>query len=239
MALDTYFKQVGKFKLLSKDEEVDLAEKIKKGCKRSREKLIEANLRLAISQANQFRKTPCEYEDLVMEANIGLCKAVDKYDHTKGFRFSTYATWWIRQALLRYIARSSSVKFSSGMTSKIIKIRQAEKSYRDEFDIDPTDSELCELTGFNAVELGQLRQAAMWPINLDQPLYSDDSRTLGDTIADDVEPLSSGIDYKMIVDLIREKISELTPQEERVIRLRFGIDNKPDETPVPISEDQQ
>lgn len=227
MAMESYFKEVGKYKLLTKDEEYALAAKIKKGCQRSREKLIESNLRLAISQANKFRKTPCEYEDLIMEANVGLCKAVDKFDHTKGFRFSTYATWWIRQSLLRFVSRASTVKFSSGMTSKIIKIRQAEKAYRDEFQVDPTDAELCELTGFDIVELGKLRQASMFPVNLDRPMYDGEGRTLGDTIADESASVTSTTDYKMIVDLIREKLSELTPQEERVIRLRFGIDTAP------------
>lgn len=235
MALESYFKQVGKYKLLTKDEEYDLAARIKDGCKRSRDKLIQHNLRLAISQANKFRKTPCEYEDLVMEANVGLCKAVDKFDHTKGFRFSTYATWWIRQALLRYVARSSAVKFSSGTTSKVIKIRQAEKAYRDEFQVAPTDAELCELTGFDIVELGQLRQAAMWPVNLDQPMYSDgdSAKTLGDTIEDQSAEVVSQTDYKLIVELLREKLQELTPQEEKIIRLRFGIGKTAPNTVTP------
>jgi RNA polymerase primary sigma factor len=237
MALDSYFREVGKYPLLTKDQEYELAARIRKGCQRSREKLIQHNLRLAISQANKFKKTPCEYEDLVMEANVGLCKAVDKFDHTKGFRFSTYATWWIRQALLRYISRHSVVKFSSGTTSKIIAIRKAERDYMAEFDVKPTDAELCELTGFDPIELGQLRQAALWPVNLDQPMYSDnEARTLSDTIADTTEELPSATDYKMIVELLREKLQELTPQEERVIRLRFGIASKPLNTPIPTNE---
>ena len=145
MSTDLYYKHVGKFDLLTRQQEYDLAAKAKGGCNKSRHLMVEHNLRLAIHIAKKYSKTKCSMEELIAEANVGLCKAVDKFDHTKGFRFSTYATWWIKQAILRYISRSTTVKFASGARNKIYKINIARKNYYEEFGNYPEDTELAVL----------------------------------------------------------------------------------------------
>ena len=153
MSTDLYYKHVGKFDLLKKDEEQALAKKASEGCIRSRHALVEHNLRLALHIAKKYSKTKCSMEDLIAEANVGLCKAVEKFDYTKGFRFSTYATWWIKQAILRYISRSTTVKFASGARQKIYKINITRRNYFDEFGVYPDDSELADLVDMTLQEV--------------------------------------------------------------------------------------
>ena len=241
MSTDLYYKHVGKFDLLTKQEEFDLAKKAKSGCTRSRHLLVEHNLRLALHIARQYSKTKCPMEELIAEANVGLCKAVEKFDHTKGFRFSTYATWWIKQAILRYISRSTTVKFASGARNKIYKINIARKNYYEEFGCYPDDTELAHLLDMDIVELSELRCANQWPINLDQPINSEAGRTYGDLIADDsLQSDEDRLDHAQIIEAIKDKLSELKPLEERVMRLRFGItEDAYDTTIFPKSRSNQ
>ena len=241
MSTDLYYKHVGKFDLLKKDEEQALAKKAAEGCIRSKHALVEHNLRLALHIAKKYSKTKCSMEDLIAEANVGLCKAVEKFDYTKGFRFSTYATWWIRQAILRYISRSTTVKFASGARNKIYKINVARKNYYEEFGCYPEDTELAHLLDMDIRELSELRCANQWPINLDQPINSEAGRTYGDLIADDnIQDQSERLDHEQIIQAIKDKLSELKPLEERVMRLRFGItDDAHDVTKFPKSRSNQ
>lgn len=241
MSTDLYFKHVGKFELLSKEEEMELATKAAKGCTRSRHRLVEHNLRLALHIARQYSKTKCPMEEIIAEANVGLCKAVEKFDHTKGFRFSTYATWWIKQAILRYIGRSTTVKFASGARNKIYKINMARKGYYEEFGIYPDDIELADLLEMDIQELTELRCANQWPMNLDQPINSEAGRTFGEIIADDtIEDMGDRMDNENILEAIKSKLSELKPLEERVLRLRFGLtEDAYDTTIFPKSRSNQ
>ena len=241
MSTDLYYKHVGKFDLLTKQQECDLAEKAKNGCTRSRHLLVEHNLRLALHIAKKYSKTKCPMEELIAEANVGLCKAVEKFDHTKGFRFSTYATWWIKQAILRYISRSTTVKFASGARNKIYKINIARKNYYEEFGCYPEDTELAHLLDMDIRELSELRCANQWPINLDQPINSEAGRTYGDLIADDnAQSDEDRLDHLQIIQAIKDKLSDLKPLEERVMRLRFGItDDANDTTKFPKSRTNQ
>ena len=241
MSTDLYYKHVGKFDLLTKEQEFALAAKAADGCIRSRHLMVEHNLRLALHIARQYSKTKCPMEELIAEANVGLCKAVEKFDHTKGFRFSTYATWWIKQAILRYISRSTTVKFASGARNKIYKINIARRNYYDEFGCYPDDTELAGLLDMDIRELSELRQANQWPINLDQPLAGGEGRTYGDLIADTEAPdTSERLDHEMILDAIKARLSDLKPLEERVMRLRFGItDDAHDTTKFPKSRSNQ
>lgn len=241
MSTDLYYKHVGKFDLLKKDEEQALAKKASEGCIRSKHALVEHNLRLALHIAKKYSKTKCSMEDLIAEANVGLCKAVEKFDHTKGFRFSTYATWWIKQAILRYISRSTTVKFASGARNKIYKINIARRNYYDEFGCYPDDTELAGLLDMDIRELSELRQANQWPINLDQPIAGGEGRTYGDLIADTEAPdTSERLDHEQILDAIKARLSELKPIEERVMRLRFGItQDAQDTTKFPQSRSNQ
>ena len=241
MSTDLYYKHVGKFDLLKKDEEQALAKKASEGCIRSKHALVEHNLRLALHIAKKYSKTKCSMEDLIAEANVGLCKAVEKFDHTKGFRFSTYATWWIKQAILRYISRSTTVKFASGARNKIYKINIARRNYYDEFGCYPDDTELAGLLDMDIRELSELRQANQWPINLDQPIAGGEGRTYGDLIADTEAPdTSERLDHAQILDAIKARLADLKPIEERVMRLRFGItDDAHDTTKFPQSRSNQ
>ena len=241
MSTDLYYKHVGKFDLLKKHEEQALAKKAHEGCIRSKHLLVEHNLRLAIHIAKKYSKTKCSMEDLIAEANVGLCKAVEKFDYTKGFRFSTYATWWIKQAILRYISRSTTIKFASGARQKIYKINIARRNYYDEFGCYPDDTELADLLEMPIAELSELRQANQWPINLDQPIAGGEGRTYSDLIADESAPdTSERLDHEMILDAIKAKLTDLKPLEERVMRLRFGIaQDAHDTTKFPKSRSNQ
>jgi len=241
MSTDLYYKHVGKFDLLKKHEEQALAKKAHEGCIKSKHLLVEHNLRLALHIAKKYSKTKCPMEELIAEANVGLCKAVEKFDYTKGFRFSTYATWWIKQAILRYISRSTTVKFASGARAKIYKINIARKNYYEEFGCYPEDTELAHLLDMDIRELSELRCANQWPINLDQPINSEAGRTYGDLIADDsLQDNSERLDHLQIIQAIKDRLSNLKPLEERVMRLRFGItDDAFDTTKFPKTRSQQ
>ena len=230
MSTDLYYKHVGKFKLLNREDEYKLAEKSAGGCIRSRHLLVEHNLRLAIHIAKKYSKTKCSMEDLIAEANVGLCKAVEKFDHTKGFRFSTYATFWIKQAILRHISSATTVKFASGARKKIYQINIARRDYFESFGVYPADSELATLLGMELKEVSELRCANQWPINLDQPIGGD-GRTYGELIPDTASSdESEKLDHKQIIAQIKEKLSSLKPLEERVMRLRFGITDDAENT---------
>lgn len=241
MSTDLYYKHVGKFDLLTRQQEYDLAEKAANGCTRSKHLMVEHNLRLALHIAKKYSKTKCPMEELIAEANVGLCKAVDKFDHTKGFRFSTYATWWIKQAILRYISRSTTVKFASGARNKIYKINIARKNYYNEFGCYPDDTELAGLLDMDIAELSELRCANQWPVNLDQPINSEAGRTFGELIPDDSTPdVGDTIDNNSILVAIKERLSDLKPLEERVLRLRFGlVEDANDTTKFPKTRSQQ
>mgnify|MGYP003630935562 CR=1 FL=1 len=227
------YQKATKHKLLTKEQEVDLAQKIEQGDNRARDKMITSNLRLAISIANKYKNANLPMEDLIQESNIGLIKAVDKFDWRKGFRFSTYATWWIKQSVRRYVSSASShVKFPAGSRSLIWKINNSRREYEKEFGVYPSNAEIAEILGESENTVKNLRAGMQWPINLDSPVGGEDgSRTFGETIEDPNSiDMDLNLDQEKIIMLIRNALSRLTPQEERVLRLRFGIDESPDNT---------
>jgi RNA polymerase primary sigma factor len=222
----TTYQQATKHKLLSREEEVDLAQRMESGDPRAREALITHNLRLAISIANKYRNANLPMEDLIQESNIGLIKAVDKFDWRRGFRFSTYACWWIKQCVRRYVSGASShVKFPTGSRTLIWKINNVRKEYEEEFHKMPTDGEVAAILGEQERKVSELRRAMQWPINLDSPIGGEEgSRTFGETIEDDgLVDMDNVIDQEQVLDLIRAALSRLSSQEERVMRLRFGL----------------
>lgn len=224
--MNYYYDYVGKFDLLTATEEVELAKKIKKGCQRSREKLVNHNLRLAISIAKKFEKTKCDMDELIAEANVGLCIAVDKYDHTKGFRFSTYATWWIRQRVLKYVGNWGMIKFSSRAKADLYTINKYRNEYQKQFGVEPEFEEIAAFTGFSTNKVATLVNNNRIPVSLDWQAYGDgDSAvTIGDKIEDEsvLDPEKNS-EIEDIKALIREGIKTLDPLEECVLRLRFGI----------------
>ena len=219
------YQQATKHKLLTKQEEVELAQKMEKGDKLAREKLITSNLRMSIYIANHYRNSNVPMEDLIQESNIGLIKAVDRFDWRKGFRFSTYACWWIKQSVRRYVNGDSHVKFPSGSRNLIWKINNVRKEYEKEFGVYPSNEEIAEILGESVNTVASLRAGMQWPVNLDAPIGGEDgSRTYAETIEDTEAPdPGDSLDQRKMLSLIYGVLDKLSPQEERVLRLRFGI----------------
>ena len=239
--LQQFFTEVGKTDLLTREEEVVLSKLIEKGDKRARDHMIQANLRLAISIAKKYQNRGCDLEDLIQESSIGLMKAVDRFDWRRGFKFSTYACWWIKQAVRRHIAsHSSSVRLPSYAKNMMWKIRKMREEYEEEFGTTPSKEELAELLGVSLDTLTAVMTCSTTPISIDKPIrYSsgDSSRTLGDTIPDTeaTDPIE-GLDRQKVIAAIRGALSTLSEREEKIIRLRFGICDSPtDHSKHPIT----
>tara|TARA_Y100001970_G_scaffold293569_1_gene441246 strand:+ start:1350 stop:2087 length:738 start_codon:yes stop_codon:yes gene_type:complete len=228
--LSAYYDDVGSFKLLTKQQEKTLAQKIEKGDSNARDLMISSNLRLALSLANNYKATGFPLEDLIQEANIGLIKAVDRFDWKKGFRFSTYACWWIKQSIRRYLAAQGHIKFPAGSRHLIWKINNIRKEYEEEFGIMPSNSEVANLLGVKEEQVQNLRLGMQWPIDINSPVGGiEGGRTYADLIEDEEAPdLDREIDHKKMMFLIRSAFKSLKPQEERVLRLRFGISEDDD-----------
>lgn len=227
--LETYFRDIrNRTTLLTREQEVELAKRIELGDKRARDKMIESNLRLAISIAKQYAKYGSTLEDLIQESNIGLMKAVEKFDWRRGFKFSTYASWWIKQAVTRSLTSNSTIlKVPSHTLANARKIWQLKQDYMEEFGTEPTIEEICDVLDITEkhvrMAMSSIRSRNI--SSIDQQVGEDGARTLGDIIPD-----NSSTNIETILDnqLIRQKIvkalSSLSKREELVLRLRFGLD---------------
>lgn len=240
MSLSSYFSNVGNHKLLTREEEVELAKRIKAGDKSARDQMVNANLRLAISIAKKYQNRGADFEDLIQESNIGLMKAVDRFDHTKGFKFSTYACWWIRQAVLKHIGNhKTDVKIPSHLRLIAWKANEYEKEFEEEFGVLPTEVELADALDISVKMLKRVRSMHHGFVSLDAEVGSDEgSRKLGEVIPDEnaADP-SEAIDNVRMQAIVREALRNLTPREEAVLRMRFGIG--PDENDRKYLEAQQ
>tara|TARA_Y100000593_G_C4307600_1_gene336583 strand:+ start:710 stop:1468 length:759 start_codon:yes stop_codon:yes gene_type:complete len=239
-----FFQDVGKTNLLTHEEEISLSKQIEAGDKRARQKMINANIRLAISIAKKYQNKGCDLEDLIQESNIGLMKAVDRYDWRRGFKFSTYACWWIKQSVRRHIAAHSSViRLPSYAKGMLWKMKGVIEEYQDEFGSHPTEEEIADLLGISMDTMRSIMSCAGRPISLDSQIKfssGDTGRKIADVIPDeDIEDPSEALDRQKIVEAIRYSLSSLTPREEKIIRLRFGI-SEPDENHLnfPIKENE-
>ena len=243
--LETFFKDVGKTRLLSHAEEIELSQRIEKGDQRARNRMIKANIRLAISIAKKYQRKGVDLEDLIQESNIGLMKAVDRYDWRRGFKFSTYACWWIRQAVRRHVmSQSSTIKLPSYARGLMWKMKQMQEEYFDKFEMQPSQEELADLLGVSIKTLRNVVQCSSMTVSLDAPVrYSGGgaaTRTFAEMIPD-VEAVSVDdmLDKEIIIHMIRHAMDSLTEREEKVIRLRFGIsEDFHDETKFPITRSQ-
>jgi len=230
--LQQFFKQVGKSKLLTREEEVELSKKIEEGDDRARQRMINANLRLAISIAKKYQNKGCDLEDLIQESSIGLMKAVDRFDWRRGFKFSTYACWWIKQAVRRHVAsHSSSIRLPSYAKNLMWKMRQMKEEYEKEFGTLPTNSELADLLGVSLDTLEAVNSCGSTPISIDKPVrYSngDTGRTIGDIVPDTqaIKP-DDVLDKQKLCVIIRSSLSTLSEREEKIMRMRFGIEEDP------------
>ena len=228
--LEKFFKDVSKTPLLTREQEVELSKRIESGDRHARNHMIRANLRLAISIAKKYQRKGCDLEDLIQESNIGLMKAVDRYDWRRGFKFSTYACWWIKQAVRRHItSHASAIKLPSYARGMLWKVKIVQREYEEEFGVQPSEEELADLLGVTLKTFKNIISAAATMSSLDSPVGykgpgDTSGRTLRELIPDDsLTSLDDLIDNQKTALLIKEAFNSLTTREEQVIRLRFGI----------------
>ena len=219
-----YLREIGKGSLLTSEEEIDLAMKISNGDELAKESLLKSNLRLVVSIAKRYVGRGIQLSDLIQEGNLGLMKAVEKFDYTRGFKFSTYATWWIRQAITRAIAdQSKTIRIPVHMVETVNKIKRISSLLLHTNGHDPTPHEIAKELDISVDKVKEALKAAHDPLSLESPIGEEEDRQLGDTISDDVHlaPLEQATD-SMLREALLESLKTLTEREERVIRLRFG-----------------
>ena len=227
-----YLKEIGKVPLLNAQQEIDLAQRIIAGDEDAKQELINANLRLVISIAKRYAGRGMPFLDLIQEGNMGLIKAVEKFDYTKGFKFSTYATWWIRQAITRAIAdQARTIRITVHMVETINKITRAQRQLVQELGRDPTAEEISDrLEGaLSAARIREIQRINQEPVSLETPIGEEDDSHLGDFLEDkEVESPSDYTTKSLLKDELNEVMLELTDRERRVLELRYGlIDNHP------------
>lgn len=221
--LGYYLKQVGTNPLLTKESEVTLATQMQAGCPDAKEKLVVSNLRLVVSIAKHYSGRGVLFMDLIQEGNIGLIRAVEKFDHTKGFKFSTYATWWIRQAMMRAIAdQARIIRIPVHLNDTFLRVKRSTQELYQELQRRPTDAEICERSGITEERLKELTQFSQYPIALETPV-GDDSTTLADFIPDSASSLEEYVDKSVLRDMINSSMVSLNEREKMVIQLRFGL----------------
>ena len=220
-----YLKEIGRVPLLSADEEKVLAEKMAEGDEEAKTKLVEANLRLVVSIAKRYVGKGMFFLDLIQEGNIGLMKAVEKFDYEKGFKFSTYATWWIRQAITRAIAdQARTIRIPVHMVETIHKVSRYSRQMLQELGREATAEEIGEKMGISAEKVREIMKIAQDPVSLETPIGEEEDSHLGDFIPDDDAPQPSEIASATILrEVIERELHTLTPREEHVIKLRFGL----------------
>ncbi len=222
-----YLQKIGKIPLLSAAEEVELAKRIEAGDEEARKKLIESNLRLVVSVAKKYKKKGLSFLDLIQEGNQGLIKAVKKFKYRKGFKFSTYAIWWIRQAITRAIAdQARTVRIPVHMVEIIHKIRRITKQLAQELGREPTTSEIAERLEMPVEKVKKILRISIDPVSLDAPIGEDEDGKLTDFIQDEKTPLpEKDVSRRLLQEQLNEVLSELTDRERRVLILRFGLED--------------
>lgn len=220
-----YLKEIGRVPLLSAEEEKELAERMAEGDEEAKNKLVEANLRLVVSIAKRYVGKGMFFLDLIQEGNIGLMKAVDKFDYEKGFKFSTYATWWIRQAITRAIAdQARTIRIPVHMVETIHKVSRYSRQMLQELGREATAEEIGEKMGISAEKVREIMKIAQDPVSLETPIGEEEDSHLGDFIPDEEAPQPSEIASATILrEVIERELHTLTPREEHVIKLRFGL----------------
>ena len=222
-----YLKEIGKVNLLSSEEEIELARRMLEGDEAAKQRLAEANLRLVVSIAKRYVGRGMQFLDLIQEGNLGLIKAVEKFDYTKGYKFSTYATWWIRQAITRAIAdQARTIRIPVHMVETINKVIRVSRQLLQELGHDPSPEEIAEVMNMPVQKVRDILKIAMEPVSLETPIGEEEDSHLGDFIADDDTPEPAEMaSYTLLKEQLVEVLKTLTPREEKVLRLRFGIED--------------
>jgi RNA polymerase primary sigma factor len=224
-SLQLFLKDIGKARLLSAREEVDLAKRIWRGDQDAKRKMVESNLRLVVSIAKNYRNQGLPFLDLIQEGTIGLVRATEKFDYRKGFKFSTYATWWIRQAIARALAdKARTIRMPVHIVEKLNKIGRAERRLVTEFGRTPTADEIAEVAGVEPDEVDSIKRSAQAPISLETPVGDDEESEFGQFIADDQaeSPYERAVEI-LTNEALRAALENLSYRERRVLELRYGL----------------
>lgn len=237
-AIKLYLREIGQVKLLTREEEVELAARIKKGDKKAREQMIKANLRLVVKIAHDYEGLGLPLLDLINEGNIGLMKAVERFDPAKGGKLSTYGSWWIKQSIKRALAnQSKTIRLPVHLVDKISKMRRTAMKLQEEFGREPTDEELAEELGISASRVAQLRTAAIRPASLDAPIGDDDSNNFAEVVQDEnADTPYEQLEDKTITKMLHEMIKTLDAREATILRFRFGLDGGAEKTLEEVGE---
>lgn len=222
-----YLKEIGRVPLLTPEEEHELAERMAKGDPTAKKRLSEANLRLVVSIAKRYGGKGMQFLDLIQEGNLGLIKAVEKFDHTKGFKFSTYATWWIRQAITRAIAdQARTIRIPVHMVETITKVKKTSSQLLHENGHDPTAEEIADRLGFQVEKVREIMRIAQDPVSLETPIGEEEDSHLGDFIPDDDAPApAEAASLILLKEQLNKILSTLTEREAKVLKLRFGLED--------------
>lgn len=232
MAIKLYLREIGQVKLLTPQEEIQLAARIKKGDKKAREHMIKANLRLVVKIARDYEGIGLPLLDLISEGNIGLMKAVERFDPAKGGKLSTYGSWWIKQSIKRALAnQSKTIRLPVHLVDKISKMRRIGMRLQEELGREPTDEELADELGMTAARVRQMRMAAIRPASLDAPIGDDESNNFSDVVQDEnaVSPYEN-LEEKTVTGMLQEMVKHLDNREATILRYRFGLDGGAEKT---------
>jgi RNA polymerase primary sigma factor len=222
-----YLKEIGRVPLLTAEEEVELAKRIEQGDEEAKRRLAEANLRLVVSIAKRYVGRGMLFLDLIQEGNMGLIKAVEKFDYRKGYKFSTYATWWIRQAITRAIAdQARTIRIPVHMVETINKLIRVSRQLLQELGREPSPEEIAEEMGLSPEKVREIMKIAQEPVSLETPIGEEDDSHLGDFIPDDdAQAPADAAAYELLKEQLKEVLDTLSEREENVLRLRFGLDD--------------
>ena len=227
-ALQLFLKDIGRVPLLTAAQEVELAKRIERGDHGAKQAMVEANLRLVVSIAKRYRNQGLPFLDLIQEGTIGLVRAAEKFDHRKGFKFSTYATWWIRQAVARAIAdKGRTIRMPVHVVEKLNRILRAERKLRAERGREPTVDEVAREVEMTPDEVEHIRRSAQTPVSLEKPVGDDDESEFGHFLADDSTPLPDELaETALQREALRTILGALSERERRVLELRYGLDGQ-------------
>ena len=223
-----YLKDIGQAQLLTPEQEVELAKKIIEGDERAKKELSERNLKLVVSIAKKYvNRSSMQFLDLIQEGNLGLLKAVEKFDYTKGFRFSTYATWWIRQSITRAIAdQARTIRIPVHMVETIHRLSRVSKQLMQELGRDPTNAEIAERMGLSENRVIEIQKIAQDPVSLESPVGEEDESRISDFVEDEsIKSPTDNAAQDILKAQLLQVIETLTPREQKVIRLRYGLDD--------------
>jgi RNA polymerase primary sigma factor len=237
-AIKLYLREIGQVKLLTVQEEIDLAKRIKKGDKKAREHMIKANLRLVVKIARDYEGIGLPLLDLISEGNIGLMKAVERFDPKKGGKLSTYGSWWIKQSIKRALAnQSKTIRLPVHLVDKISKMRRMSMKLQEIFGREPTDEELAAELGTTAARVSMMRTASIRPASLDAPVGDDDSNTYSEIVMDEraTSPYED-LEDKTVTGMLADMVKHLDDREATILRYRFGLDGGNEKTLEEVGE---